>query len=54
MKIMFSVCADIRLIPRNVVLIAEETMEHLNRKNYYIGKTTIETYNYYKNKLKGE
>ena len=41
-------------IDKCIVLIAEQTMEHLKRKNYYIGKTTIETYNYYKNKLKGE
>ncbi len=37
-------------INKSIVLIAEQTMEHLKRKNYYIRKTTIETYNYYKDK----
>jgi len=34
-----------------ILLIIEETLDYLKRKNYYVGKATIETYNYYK---KGE
>lgn len=38
-------------IDRCIVWIAEQTLEHLKRKNYYIGKATIETYNFYSKKV---
>lgn len=31
-----------------IVMIAEQTLEYLKSRNYYIGKATLETYNYYK------
>ena len=31
-----------------IAIVAHQTIEYLKSKQYYIGKTTIETYNYYK------
>ncbi len=31
-----------------IVLILKQTMDYLKHKEYYIGKATLETYNYYK------